>query len=1640
MPSFLEEFLANAADKVAPDPGTGFANFLDNIVPDDNNIPGQILAAPITGPVKLLQGGVNLVSFVDDVLSRPVSTVFQATTYSNPLYRDGIQLSDFQAMWNASAYLSPGRAAMTKMFSPGTLEGNLISGLVGNEGNWNELSFAQGSDYNPYTMGEQATEDAWDNSPLGTIGSGAADIAWQIAAGKGIGATAALAKRAAGLSTSIRGVRDLQALNNTLDDHLLYVTTQGAEGKWSSLGQGIENIANTRNFADIYSNEWLGRWTTPGSKNRTQLAYVLQNIDDPALVKDVLLADRGDYAAIGRLFQQAPDHVWTLTDMNATLRAKFIEGGQYHFTPDEARMVKQVFDSAVERDEFYATVRDMFMNTDADGLMSNVARGATFTPMQGVAGRAQRWLYQNEMILRTGQTERWVARPLGAIGQSRPLMTLMQWLGGRRPLGQVSLSGLRPDEAVDEMLAYSAASRALRGNPTLRITSTTPEGITTTGEIAMSDWRIAAIGRLGRAKALGGDTAVAAEIRILEKEILSGVAARYNIPEEMADDIIRGFQEARDTSQSDVARDGFWFDDELGIPVVAPVTRRQLADNLVLLPIDELDRAFRMEAGSLAKARLMTVGERGLAAADFVLRVWRTNMLFKPGYTPKNAILAPAIDSLLSHGTIISPSGAINAFNNFMINRSRQIRSAGYKIVDATGLSGMRRMSKKVADLHRERILVSKQLDEQDAFIDAMRAGELPPSVSNRWATIARDERRELDRILQGLESQLDEIDPTWTQVREVPSYTSLSRRIDEIEARADGSIDIAPLREQLASIRREIDDIGPSLERQADALADDLVEIEAELGILNERLVGKRLKREAVRARDLGGDEDFTFSINGEEITIRGLYNEDEFGTAIRAEASSKQTNALTFDPNEWGGVGAGRWARRGSFEAVDPNSPDYWKELAYIANRQVRGDALAVKILEGASVSEIMAWLRTPAGKKYARGMDWNDGTKARSWQNEDVVVERIRLINQYFPTEQSRLRLLAEDDVTPAQMQELLGTVEDLSPIHAAEMTYNAKNPLSRAINNALNYIYDNLAVKPEDRFGRFPWLDRQWRQNVREDAKFLADQGQELTLDVVNNLRAAATARALKDLDNTFYNIRRYSNPVFALRYISGFPGAYYNSMYRYAKLSYQNPGRAFVAANAYLGAYQSFGVDKEGNPTKNWADAEYMAFPVPEEVSKALKVDSKIRISTRTVDFITTAPTFLPHIMIPTSTILRYKPEANAWMKDSLSPEMYRTFFPFDQPTVDNQIVTAGVVLDPMLAGWQMDLATALNPSDEDFVQASGMLYQYNLAEWESSGKVGKPPTPEQAAIDARNFFFGKSFFKFLGLSGFNSQPAGAALRDEWYALREMYPGDVRRAREEWIRLHGEGMRHITYSTSDYRVYMPATPEAYNRLQENSDLANSLRKINPEKPDMVSLLFWGSQGDFDPTIYNWMAINAVPGDSESMRSKLTPEQMADNVALGESWNTYNKAKAKLDGLMAQYGYTQLSSDGDSAWLYNQWQGWLNDFQMDEKNAQWVADMGNMTTNGAALAIRGLSTVLGNQAFMSENAGVPGYQIAAKYLRNRAVAENAFNNAASSDDRAVLQQQWDQWVSRNLVPSSSDFAGFYTRFLQGKDLGL
>lgn len=1818
MSNFLEQFLSKTAAPVS--------SFMDRVVPDANTIPGSAFAGYLAVPSLLLRGGVQAATVVDDAISRPISTVLQAQTFSNPLYRDGVDISDFVQMWEASRYISPGRAAMTQAFSPGVLPGNFLFQAMGNEGNWNNLSFSPGSTYNPYEMGEQATEEAWDSSPLGTIGSMSADFAYQLAAGKGIGSAASLAKRAAGLSTNVRGFRDLQKLDTTLDNHIQWVDSAGTNGKKSVMGDWMMKIAESKNYSEIYSNPWLEAMTRRGSMRQMELAEILTRVDDPRLVKDLLLADRGDALAIGRLFQAAPDHVWSLSDMNSVLRSRFMDGGQWHPAPEQAGLIRQTFDAPIARDEFWSAVKTMFMQTGDDagstGMLTNITRNSDFVPMQGIAGRAQRWLYNANMDARLGTTGQWVDHTLGPVGRNSPTTVLLQWVGGRKPMGRVSLSGLRPTEAVDEMLSYSASARALKGAREVEMPFARPDGSVSYQSVTMDVWRNTAIQRLAQAKIRGGDTEVAIVVRELEGELIDAVGRKYGVDPERMMAIRTGIQESRDRSQREVARDGFFFDEKGNRVEVQPVTRRQLADELVLVPLDELDFALRAESTTtFAKrgrgvAKAMDMAETPL---DFVLRFWRTNMLFKPGYTPKNSLGEPAISSLLAHGTILSPDGLLPAINNFMVNRARQVRQAGYAIADRTGMSGLKKNNEQLLAMHQRRMILQQELDEEMLFIERLDSGGLSPAARAAYGATAVESRKRLEQELSQLETMLDDVDPIWREIVAVPSYGELSRRIDDLDAvvsggdewaeqtlaridaingqaaaRTTGTLDdierrLAGLRERLDELKGSRDDIearfetdtvvgtnkivgGPadmtrpkvaakgrdyqgtatarqveSLQKQIDelearkaqyldegfdyrpvfltqtelnevsrlerlldlrqryadgdlslessvaklkadraALRDELfvleptartrkIRLEEQIAALDgsiasqsRKLARKRAKRELARQRNLGGEGDWTVRIGDEQITARGLYNEGEFGTAIRAEASSGRTNTLTFDPSDYGSAASARWARNGGVGIVQPSDPLYWEELAYIANRQIRGDAFATRVLQGDSVQKIMEWLKTEQGRKYASGMGWDNAdlgsrivgsrrtqlsgiddavvgaTKKTSSRRmplieESEVARNVRLINQYFPTPESRARLLDDADVTASDLQRILGDdLDGLSPVHSGALTWSNDGKIRRMLNNALEVIWRNMAVKPEDRFGRFPYLDRQWRDNVTADARFLAEQGMPIDAKTFNNLRAASLSRALKDAENTFYNIRRYSNPVFALRYLVGFPGAYFNSLFRYARLAYRNPGRAYLAANAYESLYESFGVDREGNRVENWGDATAVVFTVPEAVTKVVPMDETVRLSTQTVDYISSKPSFLPIVTVPVASLIRTKPQANKWIREELGEDFYETIFPFGEPSYDNQVMAGPVVLDPLFSGWEMDLMTALSPSDEDYIQAADQLFLHRLAEWDKGGQVGKPPTPEDAERDTANFWFGRAGMKFLGIGSMAAQPLGQMEREEWYKIRAMYPNDVAKAREVYLQQFGEFADYYTRSSSKYRVYVPSTVDAFDRLETHAGLADNLRAINPDDPYLASIMFWGTEGEFDRAVYNALANTTLPNDSEPIRGKYTPSEIADYEAGQRSWDRYNSAKAKLDATMLQFGYKQLSPYGDSAWLHQQWNDWLDAFKAAPENRQWLDDFSDPDTAKATKAINALSTLLSNSQFMQDAGNYGAYKVAQTYLDQRERALAAYNSAANSSDRTSIAEQWDQYVTANLLPGSSEFAALYTRSLQGKDL--
>ena len=129
MGSFIEDFFFGDTDPETGGPSGGLVgSFLDTPFAQfwggaakavgDTPVIGPALSIPVRGATSGVMFGLESAEFLESyVLSRPVSTVLQSLSVSNPLYRNGVQVDDFVRMWNASEYISPGRAGLTNIGS-----------------------------------------------------------------------------------------------------------------------------------------------------------------------------------------------------------------------------------------------------------------------------------------------------------------------------------------------------------------------------------------------------------------------------------------------------------------------------------------------------------------------------------------------------------------------------------------------------------------------------------------------------------------------------------------------------------------------------------------------------------------------------------------------------------------------------------------------------------------------------------------------------------------------------------------------------------------------------------------------------------------------------------------------------------------------------------------------------------------------------------------------------------------------------------------------------------------------------------------------------------------------------------------------------------------------------------------------------------------------------------------------------------------------------------------------------------------------------------------------------------------------------------------------------------------------------------
>ena len=1892
MGNFLEDFLFGTPDQSTGEVSGGIPAVADWLWPFENtpvstaldSTAGGLLTAPARAGAQVVGAGLTFLDAVESyAIARPTSTALQAGATSrynvNPLYRDGIQWQDFVSMWNASEYISPARALVQNRLAQSSPQEVALDAPTEQADLYRAIT-------NPYPttggVSREQYERAWDNSPFGTIVSGIYDAGFLIVAGgKDVNAAARTAKKAAGLNTQIVELRQLYSLRESIDTYKAFRASGGTQGRFSVPGRLIEDLAKETDVARVRSSPLLTNWTRPSSFYADELSQLIARTDNEDLITELVLADRGDALALGRLFQTAPDSVWSLTHMNDKMAREFAVGGQFIPTPQMARVIEATFDSALERDEFFTTVRDIFMTSKVDdpldalgeGLESgklNALRGtgSDFVPIgsEGVApianaaGMAQRWLRRTMADARINRPNTFVEVPLGA-QNSGPLTTLLFWAGSRQPLNMVSYNRLRPDEVVEEMMAYSRSARTLRQG-TWTVTRTDPDtGVASNLEVASWQWRSEAIARLTAAKAQG-DVALDATVRDLQKELMSVAVNKYNVPAQRAEEIIEGLQQQVDGAAAQVAQDGFFMDGPVR-KIIDPVTMRQLPDSRMLMPLDDLDWALRINSttGYAQRGRgTRRVLRGGAATADLIFKWFRTNILFRPGYTPKNSFAEPGLSEILADGSLFPQDGLLNALKRFDANNDRRILQFKFAVADRLPLSPARRDAGKAQEVFASYLEKSRRLDELEAHIADLDSAGTSPAVRAAHLNLAKEERKITYAQVKALEQQLDLIDDKWTQVDEVPTYAELSdrvkgltaaltdpdftatatRRMDELRdlavSRQDGARDLASTMEEikrlrsrrsqlvaqrdklyqrdgrraaerdlknpaknkrrdlldpenpdariapdwieqlarvndprdmtsmsrvpgrsdatrrvesvirsisymdekiadleatarlisrkkvpssgltpveqaeldqlsalviarsrvdlgdvdaksvlddltvkLDAIREETFTLEPTALKRMQELREELAKLDGERASLSSRIAARVLARERLSRREFSGETDYQMNVGGISYTIPAPFaTTGNYGSALRAETSAGLTAAQTMTGGRLNGSNAGmRWRQSEQGEVITPFDPRYWDELTYVINRHITGDEFANLLLSGKSDVEILRWFETPAGKNYRQKMGWtydqlrggpsgsvkasplgrDTKTDARITLFEDgVIAENRRLLTQYFPDPDFRKQLAESREWTAGEVQSALGQIEGLAPIYGTGLQFIG-NPLARAnraINNGINAIWNVGAVLPESRFARWTFYTREYQRQMEREIRIAQDRGQIVDGAALQAMRTTAQSRSIKEMENTFYNVRRMTNPVFALRYITAFAAATWNTAYRYFRLAYRNPGRATVLANTWMNILEFGGTDEEGREITSWKDAKHLVISFPDEWN--VPIDPNLKIDVNSINLGTQESGYLPTLTVPVSMVLREKPDLERAIKDRY-PEVWEAMFGYGTNT-DPKYDLLGVPLDPFMASYQKkavllarntpEVAGIDNPffqeiSDEDWARVVIQDYDYQMYQWAKDGQRGEMPKLEDSFKNAQDYYIDGTLASWASPVALRLTPEGEFYRREWFKIRAGFPNNYAAAVAQARLMYGPEFFFMMQSTSGNRAGMPPTQDAYEIWSSNQDVLSDLREKSPNSPnDLAQLLFLDeqtfNQADFSEVVYNWQFTAYLPGDTEPVRDRLTPQEREDEYRIGRSWAQWNAAVTKRDALALQYGFKSLQPDGESAWLYEQWKSFEKSFENDPENALWKADKAEFDTGRAGRVIDGIDYLLKDRRFMSTIGKSVTWQTIRDYRVELFRARQMYEAAESTEERQSIATQWDEFVRTNFLPQAGNFSGYYERFLAGRDL--
>lgn len=1532
-------------------------------------------------------------------INRPISTAFLLSDPSSPLYQSGkyekgFQLSDIVSAYNRSEKVSLGQS----LYKAGGGDPKSITGLA---------LRASGINMNDVNLwDDKDIQKNFTENPIGRFITGVTDFTLSNLTGnKAVTIGSDLVKKAAvaaNMTRKIVSVEDLAKMDTLADSHNVFVQSNGQMGSITNFGQLVEDLAKSKD-----SNYIVPVVKDVLRSNNDNLPRLIAETSDFNTVKDIILADKGYVPSFERLMTNDSDILWSVGDTNAYITGHSIASDMLPAFPSDSNIVK-AFDKAIERSPQDSKYYKAFMGESGESLAS---LGSNYKPVDPK--------YFSESIAKLSSRSRDIRaaaaakdfskvggvteRILGG-GAGRPITAAINFVGDKMPRGLVTFGGVRAWDGYEEFKSV------LDSIPTLRKAN----NVIVRGSSDFSKTSAVKYKKYWLNKFANAATPLdrANVIEDFESKFGYDLAATYNFNDfDLVDNFVKKARAELGKLHKSISENGYGYDHTGTRLIFDPVTQRQLLNSMPMLNWRELDNAFRRASkGKVAEAAGITYDSmqhffntfNHAASASYLLR---------PGYIPKNSIIEPMTSAVLSRGGSIIANNTKSFFKNTTFNNKNRILKAASKIQDRKELRNInQRVEKSFEELNQaiamrdialanhnriltENVSPATRQDNIDALVHNLRLMERAVSKAESDAT----------RVAQQFSEKLSEI----------PSAYGLERRFDAlVKMGVKVNID----RNKLLNVNLSVINGYESVYKKIVQAYKDIDIAVAKLSKAQQEQFVKLSSLQKFEERRYGTDDKSYVYVNGVEYPIARLDDPNYFGSAIRNEISNSGTIEMSLMNRASEGMSQLYVRGISPGSKIEINNPIYFDELAYIANRVVRGDKLQDLFLSGKTREDIYAWALTPEGKNYMKQFPEVTDNGLQGVKN--FVDSKIDFTTRYFPDPALR-QLMWQREVTNADMGKFLSNkLNELAPINPQEVDYPravlGSKRFEESINNLLNAGFKKLAA-PENAI-RWAWAREEFPAIVQRKAQLLADQGVTVTDNMFNDLRTAAAREMVRELEKTFYTVRRNNRALYTARFVASFPQAAASGIYRYGRLAVNNPTRMAGFLRNYYSYYNSFGVDDYGRPVEDVNDATYLIIPGTKELG--FNNGEGVQLSAKAFGFLanTPGPSWLTNYS--TKSLLASRPDTEQALKGFINSTIgvvpglsFEDMFPYGSQNVS------------IAPAWIKNLAIYLNgdESNKDFLKSIDEINNYRMTLWEMG--AGPKPTHKEVMNEAKQWWLNKfrwSFESPIGISPKQSL-AGQHMIDYANVLKQKYTDangniDMDKVNQDMLQTFGPTFPsdRYTFTASTKNAYISPTVVGYNRIWKNNvGLAKDLEKIGRDGKDVsvVGLLTADITGKPDSQMLEYLANPnlKLPGGSRLNEEKMGPDEYERRLNINRGWDQYVSVKKQFTDEAQKRGFTSPAS----------WKAGKAEFDkfvsnLSTSNKDWGITY-NASANGdkSYLYAEAMNKIVSDPKFMSQNKNNDFFVQMKQFVEWRSQAVKLYE-AAPTGYKSDIKNNWINYL--------------------------